>query len=305
LLTFFIVGDVKSYVSRRDDGHVQFGIYWLEEPPFEIKEVAAATESFFQSSTEFWQDSSTQPYRVFMRVNEESQQGNSGRGSGGTALRRSFLFGYNRQYGISDTGLITLLGHEITHNWTPWSSGTQAQQSHYNEGAAEFWSLRLLWRTGVLSTVAYLDEMNNRAARYYRNSAVNFSDEEAMEYAWQLRDAQNIPYGRGMIHFANLDAELRDAGSTSRIDDLAIEFFHVCQLMDSCGSEEWYALLFGSLGQEAVDEWELVSTGNPLIQPREGSLGPCFEVVQNGTFPTVYIWEAREGANISSPECQL
>ncbi|KAF4846495.1 hypothetical protein CGCSCA4_v006140 [Colletotrichum siamense] len=304
--TYFIVGDVKAYPSMPTGPDGKFGIYWLEKTPFDIDQVGQYLQSLLSYSTRFWQDNSTDPYRVFIRINEEQRAGSVGTGAGGTALLRSFLFGYNRDAGLAQDRVITLLAHEMTHNWTPWSSGTNAEQSRYNEGGAEFWSLRLLWRAGMLTTDQYLNEMNARAVEYYTNPTVNYTDEKAQEVAWEIRDAQRIPYGRGMLHFANIDAQMRAKyNGTQKLDNLAIPFLQTCQLNGNCGGGEWFPLLKSSLGQEAVDDWNKVSSGQPLIKPVEGSLGPCFEVAQNGTAPVVYVWKVKEGLNTSNPECLI
>ncbi|KAJ0383361.1 hypothetical protein COL922a_010607, partial [Colletotrichum nupharicola] len=185
-------------------------------------------------------------------------------------------------------------------------SGTNAEQSRYNEGGAEFWSLTLLWRAGMLNTDQYLNEMNTRAVDYYTNPTVNFTDEKAQDVAWEIREAQRIPYGRGMLHFANIDAQTRAKyNGTQKLDNLAIPFLHTCQQSGNCGAEEWFPLLKSSLGQEAVDDWNKVSSGQPLIKPVEGSLGPCFEVAQNGTSPVVYVWKVKEGLNTSNSDCLI
>ncbi|KAF4916524.1 hypothetical protein CGCF415_v000584 [Colletotrichum fructicola] len=304
--TYFIVGDVKGYPSMPTSPDGKFGIYWLEKTPFDIEQVGQYLQNLLSYSTKFWQDNSTDPYRVFIRINEEQRAGSVGTGAGGTALLRSFLFGYNRDAGLAQDRVITLLAHEMTHNWTPWSSGTNAEQSRYNEGGAEFWSLRLLWRAGMLTTDQYLNEMNTRAVEYYTNPTVNFTDEKAQEVAWEIRDAQRIPYGRGMLHFANIDAQMRAKyNGTQKLDNLAIPFLQTCQLNGNCGGGEWFPLLKSSLGQEAVDDWNKVTSGQPLIKLAEGSLGPCFEVSQNGTSPVVYVWKVKEGLNTSNSDCLI
>ncbi|KAJ8116401.1 hypothetical protein OPT61_g2163 [Boeremia exigua] len=119
------------------------------------------------------------------------------------------------------------------------------------------------------------------------------SDEAAHAIAWTLRPAQRIPYGRGMLHFLNIDAQLR-ARDYGKLDDLAVPFAQLCQQQDACGGPEWFRLLRDKLGAVAVDDWNRVSNGSSLIKPLEGSLGPCFEVVQNSSSPIVWVWKAKK-----------
>jgi hypothetical protein len=303
LQTFFIVGDVHAHPQIPTAPEAKFSMYWLEEPPFDPEATSAKLKMLLEYSADFWQDRADEAYRVFVRVNEETSAGSVAPGAGGTAFPRAFLFGYNRDTGIPKDRLLRLLAHEMTHEWTTWSAGTNAEQSRYNEGSAEYWSLRLLWRLGLISAEEFLNDMNTRALDYYANPASNLSDEKAQEIAWQVRPAQRVPYGRGMLHFTNIDAQLRaTSNGTLKLDDLAIPFLHVCRDRGSCGANEWFSLLSGALGEAAVAEWKRVSEGQPLVL-QQGSLGHCFEVVRDDAVESAYHWQARKGVNISSPAC--
>ncbi|KAH6884878.1 hypothetical protein B0T10DRAFT_462572 [Thelonectria olida] len=56
-----------------------FGMHWLEEPPFEVDATAVFIDKFFNYSSSFWKDDGTEPYRVFIRHDNV--------GTGGTALK--------------------------------------------------------------------------------------------------------------------------------------------------------------------------------------------------------------------------
>lgn len=306
LQTFFAVGKISAHPEGADkDTSSNFGVFWFDDPPFDTEDVSALVEDMFAYSTNFWQDTSGEPYRVIIRKNEEHGT------SGGTALLRSFVVGYSDANSTSALRLKTLLSHEMTHNWPALTDGTNAEQSRYSEGMAEYYSLRLLWRSGNLNTTDFVSEMNDRIALYYNNPFVNYTDESAMSVAWEARDAQRIPYGRGLLHFTNMDAQMRALSSngtqngTLSLDTLALKFLDQCRGGGACGNPEWFELVRSYLGEAAVSEWNQVSSGSPLLVPQSGSLGPCFEVVSNGTDPKGYMWVAKDGVNIESKECKI
>ncbi|RSL86283.1 hypothetical protein CEP52_015863 [Fusarium oligoseptatum] len=113
---------------------------------------------------------------------------------GGTALTRSFTFGWFHESSTTDERLEFLLAHEMTHNWPAITVGNDSAISRYAEGAAEYYSLRLLWRNGQISTEVYLQAMNTRIESYYLNPYANLSDKEAYDQSWVIPQAQTIPY---------------------------------------------------------------------------------------------------------------
>lgn len=98
----------------------------------------------------------------------------------------------------------------MTHNWPSMSGDSNANIKNFVEGSAEFYSLRLLWRGGFVDDAAYMAEMNGRVAYYYNDPYVNASDAAVQDDPWGDLRLQKIPYGRGLILLANLDAELRE-----------------------------------------------------------------------------------------------
>ncbi|RSM07640.1 hypothetical protein CDV31_008533 [Fusarium ambrosium] len=198
LYTFWMVGPLSTYPGTSSSSGAtllspNFGMYWLLDPPFNLEATASFIDKFFNYSSNFWKDPGTQPYRVFIRHNDNV-------GSGGTALTRSFTFGWFNESSTTDERLEFLLAHEMTHNWPAITVGNDSAISRYAEGAAEYYSLRLLWRNGQISTEVYLQAMNTRIETYYLNPYANLSDKEAYDQSWVIPQAQTIPYGRGLIY---------------------------------------------------------------------------------------------------------
>jgi hypothetical protein len=71
------------------------------------------------------------------------------------------------------------------------------------------------------------------------------------------------------------------------------------------GLKAWLGVLRDGLDGTAVDECLRVSTGTPLVKAIEGSLGPCFNIVQMISDPAVWQWVAKSGVRILSPYCMI
>ncbi|KAF0315163.1 peptidase m61 domain-containing protein [Colletotrichum asianum] len=294
----FAVGPILSSSSASEDS--QFNMYWLEQPPFNVTYLASFIKEFYDYSATFWQDDGTKPYKVFIRYNENV-------GTGGTALYNSFTFGWHDRNKTTTNDTELLLAHETTHNWPYIYNGNLSDQTRYAEGTAEFYSLRNLWRAGLLSTLEYVTAMNTKAVAYYQNPSINLTDQEAVDQSWTIPTAQTIPYGRGLIYLANVDAEVRARWSNTRsLDDVVVELMNLCRVDDSsCTTDAYFDLLTKYAGSSAVDEYKIVASGDPVIRPIEGSLGPCFEVVQSYTNATVWTWQLRDGFDIDDDKCHL
>jgi carboxypeptidase C (cathepsin A) len=156
---YYAVGPLQVYPPAQD-GDRDFGMYWLTNTPFDVPSVAAQVQKLFAYMSRFFHDTGG-GYRVLIRKNPYAS-------GGGTASHRSFMFGWNEAHPPTDASLEDLLAHEMTHNW-PRLSGEHGQTSWYGEGSAEYYSILLSWRAGVISSEEFLKRINGRAANYYRN----------------------------------------------------------------------------------------------------------------------------------------
>lgn len=100
---YFAFGDVKKIT----DG--DFGYYWLSAPTFDVQELADYTKKLFGKMQVFFHDDQ-HDYRIFMRKDPFPH-------SGGTALMRSYMFGWNDAEPVSVREKQNILAHEMVHNW--------------------------------------------------------------------------------------------------------------------------------------------------------------------------------------------
>jgi hypothetical protein len=263
--TFYAAGPLKRYPAT---GSQDFGIYWLTDPPFDIAALSSGIRSLYQSMAKFFGDEG-KPYRVFIRHNPHKD-------GGGTALPQSFMFGWNEASAPKTTNLQSLLSHEMAHNW-PAMEGEHGDTAWYSEGAAEFYSLLLSYRAGVLTTNQFMAELNERAEGYYTNPYLNASNTAAADQFWKDWSAQRVPYGRGFMYLALVDAKIRaKSGGKRSLDDVVLAMYQRQTHEKPYGIPQWLGLVGAELGTAtAQQDYEAMRSGKTL-EPPSTSFSPCF-----------------------------
>ncbi|KAM0542842.1 hypothetical protein ACHAPJ_012622 [Fusarium lateritium] len=263
--TCFMVGKTKSVT----DG--DFGIYWLGEPPFNTTEIANQLKSSFRWMRRFFHDQE-QVYRVFIRYNPF-------RGSqAGTALKRSFMFSYDdedrdRPGNLSE--YLLFLSHEMVHNWAHVDTGLE--DNWYAEGLAEYYSLILNRRAGLISDAELCAGMTERLTMYYTNTLVNLSNAEVAKFTWTSSEAQRIPYGRGLVFVLKINALIRMSSTNGgqSIDDVVLELVERSRLGESYGLDVFLEqlgsrIVGGRVQAQAL--YDSMASGESLV-PAADSLG--------------------------------
>jgi predicted metalloprotease with PDZ domain len=264
---YYAVGPLRVYPSGSAQER-KFGIYWLTKPPFDVTLVAAQIQKLFAYMSVFFHDTGDS-YRVFVRMNPYD-------GGGGTALKRSFMFGWNAHTPPTVEGLEGLLSHEMTHNW-PRLDGEHAETSWYSEGTAEYYSILLSWRAGVIDSAQFLKRINTRAAGYYENPLQTLTNQQAEERYWKEANASYVPYGRGFMYLADTDAEIRAQSSGKRnLDDIVVALVDRARRGESHGIADWLDLVSREIGPKAETEYRQMTAGTQLV-PRPNGFGPCFK----------------------------
>lgn len=280
--SLWAVGDIHSYpeAPTPDTG---FATYWFDEPPFDTGEVSGLIRRFYEAEAEFFNHTTSETgYHVFFR-NQTS--------SGGTALTESFIYGWVPGSNASALDVEYLLAHEISHNFLEFDDSV-VNATTISEGWAEYYSTRLLWRNGFITDQQYLEVENKAVAYYYNDAYNNLTDAEVQANPWGSLAVQKVPYGRGLIYLHNVDAEMRERyNGTKSVDTITMEMIQRKKLGLSHGLEDWFDILRTYMGEGAVDYYNEVASGKPLLELRQGTLGPCFRVVRTSESPIVYQWE--------------
>ena len=216
-------------------------------------------------------------YRVFMRKTQSN--------GGGTALTRSFMFGYSESKPPTAESLEGLIAHEMVHNW-PALSGDHADTSWYAEGAAEYYSVLLSYRAGLSTPDEFLKRANERASGYYLNPLQNLSNRAADAIYWKPTSrAGHVPYGRGFMYLAAVDAEIRAHTHNKRsLDDIVLKLLERTRAAEASSGKEqgptvadWQELIGKELGSRGVRGSREYGRRHADSAAGQHLFGPCFQ----------------------------
>ena len=265
--SFYAAGPVQSIPA---DGRGDFVFYWLKAPPFDPAVLGAGTERLYHSMAAFFGESGLS-YRVFARSNPYPS-------GGGTALARSFMFGYGNGGQTGATGTDMLVAHEMAHTW-PTMTGDHPLTAWYTEGAAEYYSVLLSLRAGTIDHARFLSLINRKAEGYYTGTYRALSNAEAGKLFWKDPRAQRVPYERGFLYLARLDGQIRARSRGKRsVDNLVLDVLARQRKGEIVGVPEWRGLVVAELGQSAGREFDAMVAGK-LIPPPRQAFAPCYRLV--------------------------
>ncbi|KAF5003873.1 hypothetical protein FDECE_9603 [Fusarium decemcellulare] len=267
----FAVGPSMHSYLPMTNASAGFGFYWFGQPDFEAPRLATWTQDLFRYMQSFFHD--TEPtYRIFMRASASSS------GTGGAALLRSFMFNYVMGENQTWESFQTLLSHEMVHNWPTMSSGNGDVVTWYVEGVADYYSMVIPFRHGILDIDRFVRGVNNMATAYYTNPMVNLTNAEIEDRSSESEIIERVPYGRGMFFLVRLDAQIRARSNDRRsIDDVVLNLLNRTRLGQGDGLEEFLEVLEQELGSAARGEYEQMANGKLLVLP-DNSLSPLLAV---------------------------
>ncbi|MFC4526259.1 hypothetical protein ISN76_19460 [Dyella halodurans] len=266
--SYYAVGPLKTL---SDTPNARLNAYWLSEPPFDAKALGAWVGKLYDYMSRFFGDTDSS-YRVFMRQNPYE-------GTGGTALAHSFMFGYYPPAKPTLEELKSLLSHEMAHTW-PSLDGTHGETAWYSEGTAEYYSLLLAYRAGLLSIDEYLKSINDRAAGYYASPSRHMRLDEVAKLFWKDPAMQKDPYGRGFLYLVQTNEAIKaKSGGKRSLDDVVLELNRRNQRGEPHGVAQWLDLVGKEIGAaEAKRAFDAMASGETLVLP-PNAFAPCFKVV--------------------------
>lgn len=266
--TFYGAGPFRKYKA---DPAGRLTVYALSPSPFDMQALTGRIGRLYDHMAKFFGDREGD-YRVFARQHPYE-------GRGGTALPRSFTFGYHAPSNPTVDELQGMLAHEIAHGW-PSMQGEHGETAWYSEGAAEYYSLVLSRRSAVLDAPKFLEQLNERALTYYAHPFRNLSNEEAAKRFWSDPFVQQVPYGRGFFYLAQTDAAIRSAtGGRRSLDNVVLALRARQTAGDSYGVGDWLQLVGTEIGKDRAErEFRHMASGQTV--PAAGAFATCYVAVR-------------------------
>jgi predicted metalloprotease with PDZ domain len=261
---FFMAGPLHRHPAEEEAG--RFSSAWLGDPPFDADALMDWTARLHAWMDGYFPDAGDDPYRVFLRINPV----NAG---GGAAMINSFLVTFNEA--TEPEGLKSTLAHEMVHTWAGSLEGEN--NAWFSEGVAVHHQRALPLRAGMITPEDFLEDLNRTAARYYTNALIGTPNDEIAARFWDDTRVRVLPYDRGSMYFAVLDARIRAASGGARgVDELVFETIRARRdgrPMDEAG---WVALLEAELGEDGARLHRDMMAGEVMLPPSD-AFGPCFE----------------------------
>ena len=299
---YYMVGPLGRYRSAA----MPFSAYWLGKSAFEPRREMAWTERAYRSQQQFFKDSTAREYRVFVRA--------AAGAGGGTALRNSFMLG--TAPGNADSskpGPRETLAHEMGHMFVgSVAAGGAGGATWFNEGLNVHYTRLVLLRAGLESVDGYLRSVNSTARGYYtnpfRNASADSLDRVGFSAGVAGGSAQNVPYTRGSLFFADADAKIRAASGGHRtLDDVMLPLFERRRAGETLTVETLLGALAVDLGRSVRERFEAVILRGETIVPDPNAFGPCFErrpttFTNQGKAVDGYEWVRKPG--VSDQECR-
>lgn len=266
LFSYYMAGPIGRFPA--DGEAAGFAGYWIGETRFDADELLRWSHRAYEAFADYFKDANPPPYTVLLR-------GNPYQGGGGAALINSFLASYADTLEDSDE-LRETIAHEILHKWVGTMEGPPGSTSWFSEGMTVHYTRELLRRTGLYSEQEFLDSVNGTVTSYYTNALNDLPNAQIAARFWEDTRVRSLPYSRGSLYFADVDAKLRRQSDGKRsLDDLLEAVRKLRTDGGSITPETWSELVVAELGAPAGRDFDAMLAGS-LIVPPEEAFGPGF-----------------------------
>jgi len=261
----FIVGPLHTYPNPLPDKGFSVAGLGLDEE--KIGNSLPKFQNVYEYLRKQFQASPDLAFRFFFRSYPEIffSSGSAIQGDG----YGSFLLCIPPSEQLKDNDdMLSLISHEMLHIFI-----SSVSSEWYNEGIAEYLSTVLPYKGKFYSDEFYLKSINEKAAGYYTNDIRMQPDNTDSSMKFSTTNSWTLPYTRGFLYFANLDAKLKvlTKGDKVTVLSLALELEKLKHTQEIT-EKSWTDLLQKRAGNWAIEDWNAMKAGK-LIVPYPGAFG--------------------------------
>lgn len=268
--TLFLAGPVLSYLSPGQAKDAGLGVYALGVPLEQLKSAGDWTARAYAAEVRAFNLTGDRPYRFMIRSFD------GGENASGRAAEQSFLLYVPPG---SDPGTNTLhyiVAHEMVHSLARYLEKENVDGDWYTEGTANYLAMTIPNAAGLYAPFQYLELVKSESAGYYTNRLRSVPNSKLAATVWSGRNAWMLPYSRGTMYFADLDAKLMTHGAKVTVLALVNEMSKRINVGEPSDRHTWLDVLSKRVGQWAVNDWNDMMAGK-VIYPAKGAFGGCMQ----------------------------
>ena len=281
-----------------DDGTTHFRAAWLGRPLFDPAEAAVWAAKARQGQRAFFHDTDPAPFTFFLRA--IPGLGASWVGNGGPSSFR-FLSGDKLPWSRLARFAVA---HEIAHTWIGVAGsgvrfdGPEGSSYWFTEGFTVHYTRALLLRDGMATPAEFLDDLRERTERFLVNPDRAAPNEAIVKGFFKSDTIHKVPYDRGMLYAAEVDAAIRaKSGGKRSLDDFMLGLLEWARSLGklaaavdpgakdvpataSLPASAFRDRIGVELGPEGQARYDAVIVRGEAPAPPSDAYGPCFKAVK-------------------------
>jgi predicted metalloprotease with PDZ domain len=285
-----------------DHGPTHFRGAWLGRPGFDPAEAMAWAAHVRDVERGFFKDADTSTFTFFLRAVPGPLPGWVG-----TGRTEGFLFLPGEALGWTRKARFAI-AHELVHHWIGGAvcgvrfEGPPGSAYWFTEGFTVHFTRELLLRSGLCTPDEYADDLRERTERFLKNPARGAPNDEIVKSFWTSHDFEHLPYDRGMLYAAEVDAAVRaKSGGKRSLDDLLLDLLDQARALGKAAAEvpkgegmktdspsataklpasTWRDRVGAELGPDAQARFDAVILRGEAPAPPADAFGPCFKGVK-------------------------
>jgi predicted metalloprotease with PDZ domain len=272
----FVAGDFRMGNSKLGKGVLvtatrgNFGV-----PDTEIRSRIIET---VRLERDFWKDDQF-PYYLVAVLPFDQGQGNTG----GDGFTNAFSLHLSPQGGLSQ-GVLSLLAHEVFHEWNPYRIGQMREPAEgiywFTEGFTTYYQDLLLWRAKQISFAQYLESLNQMLRDYFLSPERNLSLNELIERAQKEQLKGRVSYWRGAVIALWLDMKIRErtkahASLDTLMSDLYQQAQHRTGPLPDLTADRVFQAAARYLPSQDVDQLRSYVERGSTVEAPSTVWGPC------------------------------